>query len=66
LRIVIDTNVFIAAIIRQWLVRETLLAYPGSFMTPEFCIVEANGKTVIPAHSASIPWQPSNNPACIT
>ena len=41
MRIVIDTNIIIAAIIRQGIVRETLLAYPDSFVTPEFCIEEA-------------------------
>jgi len=40
LNIVVDTNVIIAALLRQGIVRELLFGYPGSFITPKSCIEE--------------------------
>lgn len=41
LNIVVDTNVIVAALIQQGIVRELVLGRPGIFMTPEACIREA-------------------------
>ena len=40
MNIVVDTNVIVAALLRKGIVRELLLGYPGSFITPKFCIEE--------------------------
>ena len=41
LKIVVDTNVIVAALIRAGIVREILLRHPGAFLTPATCMEEA-------------------------
>ena len=40
MNIIIDTNVLIAMLIKQGIVRKIIVNHPGAFITPEWCFTE--------------------------